>query len=137
MLFRGSRCPSWLQNLRSWGSEGHLGSKLGDLGVILAARLRTLGQLGHLKKQLGHFSGHLAPKVGHKTPFRGSECDPPARREWDLDLETGGRGGVFGTWRVSIGEWQTAKCLSGISWARSRHAERLSCIEGNVSLGDQ
>ena len=77
MCFGGSGDPSWPLNPKTWGSEGHPGSKLGLLGVILAPRLGIVGQLCHLKGQLGHFRRHLAPKVGHKMPSSGFD---PHRR---------------------------------------------------------
>ena len=76
----------------------------------MAAKLRRLGQLDHLKRQLGHLRRHLAPKVGHRTPFRTNDPDRASLRKWDLDPREGVGGGVIGTWQVSIVKWQTAKC---------------------------
>ena len=90
------------------GLKGHLGSKLGDLGIFLAPKLGILGQLGHLMRQLGHSRKHLAPKVGNKTPSSGSAPDRPSLRTEDLDPWGGVGGGVFGNWQFESGKLQLA-----------------------------
>ena len=114
-MLLGSGGPSWLQNPKSWKSEGHCGSNLserhlcsnlGHLGVILVPRLRILGQLGNLKGRLGHVRGHLAPKVGHKMPSRGSDPDRRYLKYWELDPRGGGRG--RGIWQLAKGKRRRA-----------------------------
>ena len=92
--FGGLRGSFWLQV----GSlEGHSGSKLGvlgvilapsrgswgsgDLGVMLAPKLGILGQLDHFNRQLGH---SMAPKVGHKVPFRMGGSGASGMGNWQL-----------------------------------------------------
>ena len=101
----------------------HLGSKLGDLGVMLAANLRILGQLDHLERHFDNLRRHLVPKVGHKTPFRGSECYRTFRKTGDLDPRGGGRGkGYLAIGKCKTGKWKLANGNFELASGKRRRA---------------